>query len=159
MTGHCWIYRSVWLMGLTILSGCSPYALRGKVVPSANKLSAIVVVEADDPRLDWPGMGTTRIRATIDPDRLSRQDAGQTQADFDGWFSLPIDQAGAGLLEYDVLIVGQLKGYASASQKMSLPASDKRVLILLAPGDHRYTPPYDDIVNETLKLSEPYRKR
>lgn len=134
--------------------GCAGYTLDGKVV--AGPMSSISVVSADDPRFDQPGLGGVTIEAMIDPDKLSREHGGSGYSDGGGTFSIPISQIGAGMLEYDVRVVAQSTGFKPAAKTFALPGDGKRLLITLQPGEGRYLPPKNDILQDTIDKSKPY---
>lgn len=142
------------LVLLSAMSGCAGYTLDGKVV--AGPVSSISVVDADDPRFAEPGLGGVTIEAMIDPDRLSREHGGTAYSDGGGGFSLPIDQFGAGVLEYDVRLVAQANGFKPAVKTFRLPGDSRRLLITLQPGEGRYVPPKSDILRDTMEKGKPY---
>ena len=143
------------LLGLVIaLTGCAPYSLDGKVISGA--MPMVMLVGADDPRLQQPGISGAFIDAMIDPDKLSREHGGSTLTDGSGAFSMPIDQAGAGFLIYDVRVVAQATGYKPTEKTMRLPGDGKQLLIVLTPGTGKYLPPKGDILKDTMDKSKPY---
>ena len=74
----------------------------------------------------------------------------------DGTFSVPVDEAGAGYLEYDARIIVRKLGYDSAIQDIRIPGPHQRVLVTLGRGDDQYQPPKPGILDETLEMSKPY---
>ncbi len=145
------------VIGLLVpaLVGCGGYRLRGRVIEGS--YSTVTVVSKDDPRLrEAPGLPNAVLRTTIDPERLNRQAMPTRMADGDGWFEVPIDVTGAGLLEYEVQVIGQLAGHKSAIETFPLPGSGKRVLVVLAPG-RDVGVPGETFLEETMRLGEPYR--
>jgi len=122
----------VWLAVAAAATGCAPYTLRGKVVEG--EVSFIAVVDADDPRLDGPGLSGAMLTLQTDPQRLNRKTVGSAVSDADGGFSIPVNEVGAGVLIYDMGLEARKKGYSPAEQFFRLPPAGKRVLVLLAPG-------------------------
>jgi hypothetical protein len=117
------------------LSGCSGYQLQGVVVEGPD--SSVQVVSANDERLSWPAVSGARVTAVLDPESLGRDVVGQTMTGYDGKFSFPIDEVGAGLLEYEVSVMAEASGKRPAVDQFLLPGSGKRVLIMMAGGRGR----------------------
>tara|TARA_R110002111_G_scaffold13009_5_gene37507 strand:- start:303 stop:788 length:486 start_codon:yes stop_codon:yes gene_type:complete len=146
------------MLGLTIasvLTGCSPYRLQGVVIEGA--VSHMQIVEKDDPRLtQGNGMPMASIEVSLDPDRLSRKDLQRALSDIDGTFSVPVDEPGAGFLEYDARVIVRRTGYNTATQDIRLPGPDQRLLVTLVNGEDTYKPEPQDLMDETLEMGEPY---
>ena len=123
-----------------LLVGCESYSLRGHVI--RGEISYIEIVDADDERLESPGLTATRVGVHLDPGRLNRKFLGSTVSDANGDFSLPIDEVGAGFLEYDISVVAYRDGYFGAEQFFVMPSSNKRVLIILGPGNDPNPPSF-----------------
>lgn len=137
--------------------GCASYQLQGKVVEGVE--SSVQVVAADDPRLDEPGVPSARLTLTLDPDRLSAKPLGDGMSRGDGTFALPVDEFGAGWMEHDVGVVAQRSGYQPAMHTFRLPGGSRRLLVTLAPGDDRLPKRRGDLLDETMRLGEPYMGR
>ena len=119
------------------------YQLRGRVVPGPTP--AVVVVDADDPRLGGPdGLSGAVLTVTLDPRSLGRKQIGTGVTKPDGTFEIPIEEFGAGFLEHEIAVLARAAGYVSAENAVELPSSRKRVLVILTPGrdrhKSRYTP-------------------
>ncbi|MFA9477228.1 hypothetical protein ACERK3_02855 [Phycisphaerales bacterium AB-hyl4] len=140
-----------------LATGCSSYQLQGKVIEGPS--SGIYIVSADDPRLNEPGVPQARIALTLDPERLSAKSIGSGASDSDGWFNVPVDEFGAGFLEHDVEVLARQQGFTPAYQTIRLPRSSRRLLIVLAEGTDRVSPRRGDVIDETLRLGEPYMGR
>lgn len=123
---------------LVFTSGCGAYQLRGKVIEGFE--NAVLVVPADDPRLEEDGVRDVRIRIYRDPGRLSRELIATDSSMPDGTFSIELPAFGAGWMDEQWLIETQRSDYRNTSETVRLPASTKRsrVLIMVAPG--RSTP-------------------
>ena len=145
------------------LPACSPYQLRGRVIEGGTP--AIVVVAANDARLNGYGLPGAVITATLDPDRpLQHIPLDPQITDAQGHFAIPVDATGAGLLEYTVEVNAKLAGHTPVQRTFNLPGGDKRVLIVLAPGqgaDDASTfepdvlqPGRDNILEETRRMGE-----
>jgi len=130
------------LSGLGLaLGACESYSMRGHVI--RGDVSYIQIVSADDSRLSEPGISGARVGAHLDPGRLNRKFLGSTMTDGNGDFSLPIDEVGAGWLEYDISVVSYRDGFMGAEQFFRIPKAERRVLIMLAPGDDAEPPSFE----------------
>ncbi len=137
------------------LGGCESYALRGRIVEGP--VSAVTTTGANDQRLtESHGISNAVVEVILDPDRLSAKSLGLCVSETDGSFSLPVDEMGAGFLEYDIRIIARHAGYQQAIHDMMLPGEHKRLLIILTPGRDTYKPGKGNIIDETLDLAEPY---
>jgi hypothetical protein len=123
------------LLLLAALAGCAPYTLQGKVIEG--DITFIAIVDADDPRLEGPGLANAEVRLQTDPQRINREVVGTTISSGDGTFSIPFSEIGAGVLLYDVGLQVRRGGYQRAEQMFRLPPSDRRVLVILCPGADR----------------------
>jgi len=147
------------LLACTLLTGCASYALRGTVVDGRDQAVAIrkptiLLVPADDPRLQTEGLASAAVSVTLDPEALRPINAGTTTTDSLGRFELPIEH-GAGVLLYDAYILAQRPGHQSADAFMPLPKNHQRLLIILPEGKDTYQRP-TDFVEETLEMGKPY---
>jgi hypothetical protein len=133
----------VMLWTAALLGGCSTYQMRGRVVEGL--APEIRVVEADDPQLQRPAVNGVRIEVTLDPQSLGRKTLTPVTTNEAGEFALPIDEIGAGMLVYEVQVLARRPGYKHAAEFVKVPGADKRLLIVLAPGVDRYTPPEDPL--------------
>lgn len=143
------------LMLTLMLVGCESYALRGRVIPGTH--SQVLVVDSDDPRLAGdgttpgtrPGVNGATVSFMLDPEKAGHKYLGSTSSDVDGTFSFPVDEIGAGFLEYGLQVTARANNCAPAVDVMRMPPSGKRLLILLAPGHDTLpkesTDPMDDI--------------
>lgn len=127
---------------IAALTGCESYSMRGHVI--RGDASYIEIVDADDERLDDRGIPGVRVGAHMDPGRLNREFLGSSTTDQNGSFELPIDEFGAGFLEYDISVVAYKKGYLGAEQFFVMPPKEKRVLVILAPGNDPDPPSFQD---------------
>ena len=140
---------------LLALAACSPYQMQGTVIEGA--VSTIRVVDKDDPRLTQGyGMPMASIEVTLDPDRLSRKALQRALTEVDGTFAVPVDEPGAGYLEYPMRVIVRRSGYNTATQDMLMPGTNQRLLITLVNGEDQYKPEPPDLMDETLKMGEPY---
>lgn len=139
------------------LAGCSSPTLQGKVVEGVTP--GVVVVDADDPMLDQPGLAGAMVDVTLDPGRMTAAEQGGGISDAQGRFSVPLSSFGVGMLEYDVQVRARLRGYAPVARTLPLPnLGRKRFLIVLSPGGDapaRHPQP-SNLLEDTLKLSEPF---
>lgn len=115
-----------------VLGACAPYTLKGRVV--RGEASYIAVVDDGDPRLDAEGIPGVQLKLTLDPGKLKRKTAAQEVSGASGELSLPVEEAGAGLLEFDAGLIARKRGYAPAEGFFRLPGGGKRILVVLTPG-------------------------
>lgn len=143
------------LLLVIVLTGCESYQMRGVVIEGA--VSSMVVVDQDDPRLTRGfGMPMAAIEVSLDPDRLSRKSLPRALSEVDGTFAVPVDEPGAGFLEYDVRVVVRRNGYNTATADIRLPGPKQRLLVTLVGGEDTYQPEPPDLMEETLEMGEPY---
>lgn len=122
-----------WLLLASFLAGCGTYQLRGKVV--AGEQSAVRVVDGDHPAFQRAGLKDVRVECVIDPQSLGKESLPVQRTTRKGWFTVPVDVFGAGVLLYDVEVVAKDGAHAPASRIFRLPPRNKRLLITL--GDRR----------------------
>jgi hypothetical protein len=140
-----------------VLCGCGRYQMRGVVVEGA--ISTIRVMDENDPRLlEAYGLPLATIEATLDAERLSRKQLPRGISDVDGTFVVPVDEPGAGYLDYYVRVIVQKAGYDTAVQNLRVPGPKQRLLVTLSRGADRYKPDAPDLMDETLKMGEPYMR-
>lgn len=116
---------------LVIASGCGggPSKVEGKVI--RGDISFAVSVEGSDARLKEDGLAGVEVEAFAPAERGGGLLA-STRTDSKGNFALSIKDTGALLRPVD--FTANAPGYIPASGVMSVPPTDKRVLILLKPG-------------------------
>ena len=137
-----------------LLGGCGGgYVLRGKVVEGS--ISAIVVTDREDPRLNELPVPTSTISLVLDPGRLNQEHVARGVSDLDGTFEIPVEKFGAGFLEYDFQITARHRGYEPAVREMRLPKKKKYLLIMLSPGKDRVPNP-ESYRDEVIRESKPY---
>ena len=135
---------------LLALPCCGPYKVQGRVVQG--DISYIAVVDKDDPRLAGEPVDGVLLRLDLKPERVDRLNVAQETSTLEGDFRLPVDEWGAGLIHMDAIVLARRFGYSSAEGVFRLPGSDKRLLIVLAPGED--PPGYlesRDSVTDTLR--------
>jgi len=142
-----------------LLPACGGYQLRGTVVdgyhPSVSmKTPGIFVVNANDPRLDTPGLPGATLSLMLDPNSLNAKDIGDAATGPDGKFAMPVGH-GAGVLMYDAMIIAQRPDHITATSITRLPGGNKRLLIVLPPGVDNYKP-RTDFVDEIMEMGKPY---
>ena len=123
------------------LTACGTYELRGKVIEGP--ASRIEFVDASEPRLAAAGLEGATFELSLDPQRPGRKRIATGNVGADGTFSIPVKELGAGFLEYDFGLVFRLPGHDSAVEYFRLPGRHKRLLVTLARGPDRYSPPLD----------------
>lgn len=144
-------------MASVVLLGCGQYQMRGVVVEGA--VSMIRVVDEDDPRLqEGYGLPLATVESTLDADRLSRKQLPREYSDVDGTFGVPVNETGAGYLDYYVRVIVSKAGYDTAIEDLRVPGPKQRLLVTLMRGKDRYKPDPPSIMDETLKMGEPYMR-
>ncbi len=135
------------------LTACGTYQLKGRVIEGGTP--AMVVVSANDKRLEGFGLPGAVVDAVVDPDRPLQQIRLQPQVtDAQGYFAIPVEATGAGLLEYNVQVTARLAGHTSVRRTFKLPGAGKRVLVIVAPGESDLPPDEPDILDETRRMGE-----
>lgn len=141
--------RRTWVMmmlglGAALLTGCGGGAMvRGKVVSGPE--SVVTLVGEDDPRLAGPGLDGATVRLTLDPRSLGRKPLGSASTYADGTFAIPVNEFGAGVLEYELGVLSRLQGRQSAEGFVPWPSGAQRVLVVLARGQDTYREPEDPL--------------
>ena len=120
-----------------VLVGCGGYVLEGRAV--RGEYSSAELVDADDPRLDAPGMSGVNLELIRDPDSLGRRVATRTNSKGDGVIRLSISDFGVGFLdeEWDVRVLKDGSEYAIARVRLPFESGSKRLLVTIRPGDGR----------------------
>ncbi len=144
------------LVCLLLMTACSGYQLRGKVVEGS--YSAVTLVDADDPRLAQPGLSGATVTSILDPREMGQKRLPTATTTGGGEFTVPVGEPGAGLLQYTVQVVGRKGGYQSAEETFALPGRGKRVLITLQQGRDTYTPQPGEVLEETIRMGQPYMR-
>ena len=144
------------LLGLLMLAGCSGYAIEGRVVRGPSP--SVMVVDSDDPRLtelNTTGSGAA-IEGVLEPNTpTERQTLGRFVADEQGWFAIPVDAIGSGLLEYEALLIARRDGNQGAMGTIELPRRGQRVLITLPLGADTLIVP-ESFRDQALRDARPY---
>ena len=89
-----------------------------------------MAVSRTDPRLQQTGIPDATVDLTLDPSTLRPIRVGTTITDEHGRFSIEVDQAGAGFLEYEAGVLCHVNGYGTVYQTLPLPT---RQLTKLSP--------------------------
>lgn len=134
---HCTIAAlTAWTL---TLSGCTDYKVEGYAVQSDTPgIYVTATATPDDPSR---ALAEVRIEVIRDPQSLGRESVGQTVTDGQGRFTLPLDYAGAGFLEEDVLIIARRRGYEPTRQIIPMPAESAILRIEMSPGVDRLDQP------------------
>ena len=80
---------------------------------------------------------------------------GQHVTDGQGWFSIPVDAFGAGVLEDQAQIVARREGHRGAMATVDLPRRGQRVLITLPLGRDTLVAP-ERFLNQVMREARPY---
>ncbi len=135
----------------TAITGCEAYRLRGVVLHGQRP--GVLVVDADDERLQVQGVSDAVIELTVDPREMRPKPQPAVVTDALGQFNTPINADGAGLLEYELQLVVTRKGYRNLWEFLPMPGSNKRLVITLAPGAGG-PKPAGNIVDDTIRTGE-----
>lgn len=116
------------------MQGCSSYQIRGTVVEG--RAPGVYVVDSSDARLKQTAVADAQIQATLDPEKLRPKLLRGTQSDEQGAFAIPVDDFGAGLLEYSLGLFVDADGYSGTEtqQPIALPGPGKQLLVVVAAG-------------------------
>lgn len=131
------------------LAGCSS-ALHGKAV--RGDYSGVEIVSDSDPRLSEHGLSGVSIHVQLDPTKLKRETLGRAVSASDGSFSIPVDQFGAGVLEYDIGVYARRRGCEPAEGFFRLPGSGKRLLIIMTEGEDKDTTEQPSSIRDEFNL-------
>jgi len=112
-----------------------------------------MLVDHDDPRLNELGLEGAVIELTLDPASLRPRPLGAGQTDDMGRFDIPIDQAGVGVLDYQLGILCRLDGHRPVWQVVPIPPAKRRLLIMMVRGPDRRSRTGDGL-NEMLKMQQ-----
>ncbi|MBI1335952.1 MAG: hypothetical protein GC164_03210 [Phycisphaera sp.] len=144
------------LLALSGLAGCESYRLAGVVM--GGDPSTVVVVGKGDGRLLAPGLGGATIEFTIDPTSMHPQKLATVIADDQGHFEVPVDVSGAGFLEYELGVLCRLPGYRTLWTTLDMPASGKRLVLVMKPGRDSYSP-QKNLIDETMEMGRQLQQR
>jgi len=128
-------------------TACSSYALKGKAVVGPK--STAMVVQPDDPRLAGPPVEDATLEFVLDPQSGNRKLLGTTTVGPDGSFNFPVNATGAGLLEYEIMVIARAPKRSPATATFPLPTRDQRLLVTLTAG-RDYAPVNTDPVGESM---------
>ncbi|GAB4518993.1 MAG: hypothetical protein Tsb0013_23000 [Phycisphaerales bacterium] len=127
------LFMLVLTLGALVLTACGAHQVRGVVRVGEN--SYVQVVDKDDPRLaeGEPVVGAT-VTSVVDPQSLGSTRLPAIATDHTGAFAIPVDLFGAGWMEYELGVTVRRTKFSPAEGFFRLPGSDKRLLVVLAPG-------------------------
>lgn len=140
---------------VAMLTGCAGYQLRGKVIDGPTP--AVLVVPDNDPRLKNNGLMGATVRVTVDPQQMRPKQLTPAITDESGAFAIPIEEFGAGALEYEVEVLARLSEFRATHSLLPMPGSNKRLLIIMSPG--RDTHRDNDILGETMRIKQQLESR
>ena len=124
------------LASATLLVTACAHQVRGVVRLGQN--SYVQVVDADDPRLDQgDAVVGARVSSVVAPQSLNSTALVSVASDATGAFSIPVENFGAGWLEYELGVVCRKDRHAPAEGFFPMPGSGQRLLIVLKPGRDR----------------------
>lgn len=141
------------------LIACGSYAIKGRVV--RGPIASVEVVDKDDPRLREPNPsgGGAVIQAVLEPNTPSEmRSLGRHVSNGQGWFTIPVDAFGSGLLEYEGQLIVRRQGHQGAMGTFMLPGKSERVLVTLPLGRDTLVVP-ERFLDRALKDAEPYFER
>lgn len=154
---HAYAAPCMVLCVLFVMAGCGgSYAIKGRVVRGT--FAEIQLVDKDDPRLngaDTTGGGAV-VQAVFEPGTPTEmQDLGRHITDGQGWFAIPVDAFGTGLLEYEAQLIARRDGYQGAIATIPLPRGSQRVLITLPVGRDTLVVP-ERYIDSVRRDAKPY---
>ena len=133
-----------------LFSSACTYSLKGRVVEGPD--SYVAVVDSSDPRLtQGKGLVGASLNMQLDPMKINRKSVARNISGANGEFELPVDEVGAGLLEYDVGVYVRRKGCEPAEGFFRLPGSGKRLLVVMSPGKDHPTSDEGDDTSATIR--------
>lgn len=132
------------------LTGCS-YAIEGRVV--RGEVSMVELVSASDPRLDDPALALSGVgvHLQMDPTSLRRKTIARTVSGRDGSFSVPVDDFGAGVMEFRLGVFARKRGYEPAEGFLGKPAGGRRVLVTMTAGEDKPTSEQPDSLRDEFQ--------
>lgn len=149
--------RALALLLITLmLTGCSSYAIHGRVVRGS--MATIQLVDKDDPRLieNNPTGGGAVVQGILEPDTPSETESlGTIVTDGQGWFKMPVDALGSGFLEYEASLIVRREGHQGVMKTIDLPRRGQRVLITLPLGQDTLRVP-KGFLDQTLHDATPF---
>lgn len=123
-----------WALGAALVLGaCSakPPRVLGKVIQG--RVSLIGSVDASDKRLTGPGIEGVAVQVRMDPVRRGGAIVVDGVSGKDGTINLVVSDPRA--FSEDVEIAASKEGFVRGRQRMVLPGADRRLLIVLFPGE------------------------
>ncbi len=142
-------------LAAALLPACGAHKMEGYVI--RGPASQVIVTDRSDARIKQQPLAGASVQVTIDPQSLGRRTLPIVQSGPDGSFAVPIDEVGAGLLDYPVLIVVRKTNHDTAATEIYLPSGFKCILAVLKPGKDGYRP-LDDPLRESEPFLPPSRK-
>jgi hypothetical protein len=131
------LFGRIWCVGHLalwpwFLAACQPggaVPINGKVI--AGNISFIGAVDPNDERLKGPGLSQATITGSALIENQGGVDLGETTSDQKGSFRLNVreQRAFSRPAEFNV----SKDGYITATAKMPLPSTDRRLLVILKP--------------------------
>lgn len=140
------------LSAVPALGGCGSYVMQGKVVEGS--YGAVLIVSAEDTRLDRPGVEGAQLMLYRDPDSLGKKLAARGTSDPDGFLAVEVREFGAGYLDERWLLQVWRSDYQTVEDYVRLPSSKKlRILVMMPSGKSVEPAPMEDL----YQLPEQYR--
>jgi hypothetical protein len=127
------------LLALAALSGCanvSAVRVNGKVIAGA--VSFIGAVPDNDPRLSGPGLQGVEVQIVSKNTTSAEQVVGTAKSDANGNFKAILSDQSAIKVPSEFKASGP--GYLTAQNTLYIPASDKRLLVVLKKGPGSLAP-------------------
>lgn len=118
---------------ILLLTGCSGYTLRGRVLEGDASWVTVTNQAALDAEQARPIQGAV-VELVLDPGRLNRKPLGTARTDANGEFAIKVDEFGAGWMEHDVGMTVSRDGFVLADGFFRLPPDSRRILVTLQRG-------------------------
>lgn len=147
------------LLTVIMLPGCSAYQIRGTVVEG--RTPGVYVVDSSDARLKQTAVADALIQATLDPEKLRPKLLRGTQSDEQGAFAIPVEDFGAGLLEYSLGLFVDADGYSGTEtvEPIALPGPGKQLLVVVSAGRSKRTTRPGNTTENLLDEAEKFKKQ
>lgn len=147
------------MLAALMLPGCSSYQIRGTVVEG--RAPGVYVVDSSDARLKQTAVADAQIQATLDPEKLRPKLLRPTQSDEQGAFAIPVEDFGAGLLEYSLGLFVDADGYSGTQtpEPIALPGPGKQLLVVVAAGRGKRPPRTNGNTENLLDEAEKFKKQ
>lgn len=148
------IFRWQAMIGLLLLvqlTGCTSYQLDGVVVKSDRASVNALAWDENPDTLPGPPMTGVRVEVIFEPRTTRPQKLSIVSSDDQGRFTIPINQTGVGLMEYEIMVVARLAGYRTSWRIVRIPDRNQTMVIEMVPGRDDEGLPMD-LLEESMNM-------